>query len=581
MRDLVAADRGHVRATPPSSGRLVRACVARPPLASVIRLTRPILRQVGPALPPCRVLAPPRRRQMAGLWISAQVTRLVAMFTRRVERDPFVDVLRVFAVIVIVGLHWLMPELSYDGERLIRGNTLAQPGMWPITWLCQVMPLIFFAGGAAAAYSWRTRARNASGTGAARWTGQRLYRLALPVLPLAAIWLPLPYLLLLLGLPTAPVVMAGEITGRLLWFLAVYVLFTTVTPALIALHRRWRGVEIAVLAAGAVAVDVLRFGLLGGTDGAVGDAIGYVNVAFVWGALYQLGIAYAHGRLAWLHRSRACVAAGIGLLVTAVGVAAGPYPASMIGMPGSPVSAMNPPSAALLGIATLQLGLAFAMRHAIRQWASGRTVSHGLAWMSQRLLTIYVWHTPALVLVSGIAVVGLGWSTPELFSADWRREIQAWLAGLALVLAALVHVFSRVERRRANVDAPAWRVGAAAVLIGPGLLELTIDGFDPTTAGDLVGPATASLAIVSGVTLLRVPRRRRDPGTMPAAMTAAMPSTMPAAIPAVRSAAMPAVRSAATPQPPAARTPEVGTTPPPSHQPTGSHRGPERESVGA
>ena len=53
------------------------------------------------------------------------------------------------------------------------------------------MPLVFFAGGAANAISF------GRGAGAApAWLAVRLRRLAWPVLPLAAVWIPLPHLLL-------------------------------------------------------------------------------------------------------------------------------------------------------------------------------------------------------------------------------------------------------------------------------------------------------------------------------------------------------------------------------------------------
>jgi hypothetical protein len=131
------------------------------------------------------------------------------------HRDRFIDALRVVAIVLIVAQHWLMPAISYDDGTLTTVNALSTPGAWVITWLSQVMPLVFFAGGAAAAYSSLSRSGSRLSTdispgrdrqpdlGDPRrgWLGERLLRLAVPVVPLVAVWLPLPHLLLALGLP--------------------------------------------------------------------------------------------------------------------------------------------------------------------------------------------------------------------------------------------------------------------------------------------------------------------------------------------------------------------------------------------
>ncbi|MEV4898507.1 hypothetical protein AB0K48_55160, partial [Nonomuraea sp. NPDC055795] len=69
------------------------------------------------------------------------------------RRDTFIDLLRVFGMALVVLQHWTIPVLSYDGGRLTTGNALATPGVWVVTWISQVMPLVFFAGGAANAIS--------------------------------------------------------------------------------------------------------------------------------------------------------------------------------------------------------------------------------------------------------------------------------------------------------------------------------------------------------------------------------------------------------------------------------------------
>lgn len=129
----------------------------------------------------------------------------------RPRRDPFIDLIRVLAIGVVVLEHWLFPVLAFDpaSGQLAAGNALASPGAWLTTWLGQVMPLVFFAGGAANAISWSGCARAGAGTRRG-WYADRVRRLAWPVLALAAVWLPLPHVLVALGVPAQPVELAAD-----------------------------------------------------------------------------------------------------------------------------------------------------------------------------------------------------------------------------------------------------------------------------------------------------------------------------------------------------------------------------------
>ncbi len=426
-------------------------------------------------------------------------------------RDRFLDVLRVFAVLAVVGQHWLMPVLSYDGSTLTTGNALTTDGAWAITWVSQVMPLVFFAGGAAAAMSLRRRHLRfgESGATSSTWLADRLRRLTFPVLPLAAVWLPLPHVLAGMGIPVQPVAVASQVAGQLLWFLAAYVLVTALTAPALRVHRRWRGAEIVVMTACAVGVDIVRFAAAGGTGGTPADVLGYANVLFVWVAVYQAGIMYASGRLDRLRGRTAWWTASAGFGVAGLAVALGPYPASMIGMPGAPMSNMNPPTAVLLAVAVGQLGVALALRRAIETWASAIPVTRALDALSRRLMTIYVWHTPALVAVAGVAVLGLGIDTPEPFTDQWREQMPWWLLALGGVLAVLVRLFGRFEQPHTPTGSVnTGQTYLAAALAAAGLLTMTITGFGPVRDAVLrfEAPAIAAALVVVGTALLRIPR---------------------------------------------------------------------------
>ena len=90
-------------------------------------------------------------------------------------RDRAVDVVRLAALVVVMFGHCaLLATIDTDGLRI--GNLLGElPTIAPITWMVQVMPLFFLAGGAAGAYGWHT------GTPWGTWRFTRAQRLCRPV----------------------------------------------------------------------------------------------------------------------------------------------------------------------------------------------------------------------------------------------------------------------------------------------------------------------------------------------------------------------------------------------------------------
>ncbi|MEU1719248.1 acyltransferase family protein [Actinomadura sp. ATCC 39365] len=402
---------------------------------------------------------------------------------RATARDPFIDLLRVVGMALIVLQHWTIPVLSYEGGRLTTGNALSTPGVWVVTWLSQVMPLVFFAGGAANAIS-----RGRSAKSDQEWLAGRLRRLAWPLLPLAAVWIPLPHVLLTLGVPEQPLAVGAKLTGQLLWFLAVYLIAVTVTPYALRLHRRFGVLVPVALAAGAALTDVVRFstGL---------EAAGYLNIVFVWLAVHQIGFFYAEGRV----RLPGLLAAG-GFGVAALLVGFGPYPGSMIGLPGAEVSNMAPPTLAIMAVGVGQIGLAVLLR----PWLVRLPLRRVLDWAGPRIMTVYLWHMPALFAVTGVVVVLLGVETPEPGSLFWFAGWPVWFGMLCLVMWGLVRAFARFETPPSLPYGTAGRgvMLVAAGLVGAGILTLTVGGFVPGG-----GPFLAVLAVLGGL-LLTAPKAR-------------------------------------------------------------------------
>jgi hypothetical protein len=84
--------------------------------------------------------ARPRRRGVGS--VSASTAALAR------PRDRFVDLVRVGAMVAVVVLHWLSVMPHLQGATVRDVNVVdVMPGLWPLTWMGDVMALFFFAGG--------------------------------------------------------------------------------------------------------------------------------------------------------------------------------------------------------------------------------------------------------------------------------------------------------------------------------------------------------------------------------------------------------------------------------------------------
>lgn len=244
------------------------------------------------------------------------------------SRDRYVDLLRVASLAVVVLGHWLMAAVTTDGQV---GNLLAVvPELQVVTWLFQVMPVFFFVGGFSHALAHRSRPQYAV------FLQARLQRLLRPTMVFVGVWGAAALVLQLSGADGGLTGVALRLVTQPLWFIGIYLAMVAFTPPLLRLHERWGWGAFGALAGGAVAVDVLRFA-------ADVPFVEFLNFAFVWLAVHQLGFLRADGMI-----RRPALLAGAGLLGATALVALGPYPLSMVGMPGEKVSNMAPPTLALL-----------------------------------------------------------------------------------------------------------------------------------------------------------------------------------------------------------------------------------------
>lgn len=407
-------------------------------------------------------------------------------------RDRFLDAIRLFVIALVVMQHWWLPVLVVDQGVLEAGSVLSSEGGFVLTWVVQVMPLIFFVGGAANLMSWRSA--SARGVSASVWYARRLRRLAWPVVPLAAVWIVASHLLVLVGAPAASVLVGAEAAGMVLWFLAVYVLVVVATPVLAGAQERFGWWVPVALLAGAVAVDLTRF-----TTGA--DWVGYANVAFVWLGVHQLGFRYATGAI----RLRYAAAMVVGGGAAALGlVLVGPYSVNMTGVFAMETSNIAPPTLVLASVGALQVGLAVLMRERISAWAERPGPARVLDWVCPQLMTVYLWHMLPISVVAGVLVFGLGISTPEPMTGLWLLWGVLGLAVLVPLIIPLAHWAVRFETPPKALDGSPGivRALAAAALVGGGLSTLLVTGL-----GLGLGPLLGLLAVTSGLALTRTRTR--------------------------------------------------------------------------
>ncbi|MET9604403.1 acyltransferase family protein [Streptomyces sp. NPDC006512] len=428
------------------------------------------------------------------------------------SRDRYVDLLRVASLGTVVLGHWLMAAVAGDGI----GNLLALvPPLQVLTWGLQIMPVFFFVGGFAHALSYRSLARKADGPVYAAFLRARLQRLLRPTLVFVLVWAALALAVQLAGLD------GGRLTGAALrvvtqplWFIGIYLAMVAFTPPLLTLHERHGWAAFAALAGAAALVDVLRFAL--GVP-----YVEFLNFAFVWLAVHQLGFLRADGRL-----TRPAVLAAAGLAGAVLLVAAGPYPLSMVGMPGEKVSNMAPPTLALLchglwlvGAVQLCAGPATAWLERPRVWR--RVVAaNGIA------MTAFLWHLTAMLGVYA-AQLALGLTLPEPATAAWWAQVPPRILLAALVTALLVACFRRFEApapasapaARAPGNGPAAALGITLCLLG--ILGLSMTGLGgileghsatlialPLTAPAAIGMALAGALLVDRSVSLRSVRLR-------------------------------------------------------------------------
>ncbi|GIJ69715.1 acyltransferase family protein [Virgisporangium ochraceum] len=425
-----------------------------------------------------------------------------------VTRDRYVDLLRVLSLGVVVLGHWLMAVVVTGADGSVRTTNLLaiEPALQPLTWLLQVMPVFFLVGGFSHATAWASIERR--GGGYADFARSRAGRLLRPTAVFAGVWLVLALCVELLGADHGILKLATRLVAQPLWFVGVYLGIVALAPAMLRLHRwsgRWAPAVPVAFGVAAGLVDVLRFAH------AV-PYIGFLNLAFVWLGVHQVGFLYADGHFRGPRVPAALFATG--LVGTVLCTTVGPYPTSMVGMPGEKVSNMSPPTFALVMCAVSLIGLTMLLRGPVTRWLARPAVWRGVVAANGLAMTAFLWHLTAMFLATA-ATMALGFAGPAVGSAGWWLLRPVWLGVLVLLTAALVAAFRGADRPRATTVG-SRRDGfavAGMVLCTVGVLGFSAVGFGGLLAGRTatlivlpVTPLLSALLVGAGAALLRVTR---------------------------------------------------------------------------
>ncbi|MEN8171374.1 MAG: acyltransferase [Chloroflexota bacterium] len=386
------------------------------------------------------------------------------------SRNRYVDFLRAVSIITVILGHWLVAAPYVDSGQLVLSDILSlMPWTQWLTWLLQVMPIFFIVGGFSNAISWRSA--QGRGEGYNIWLAARLRRLITPVLPVLIIWGLIGVIANYLHADRAVVQAASQFALLPAWFLVVYIVVVSLVPVAFQAWEKYKLSSFWGLTACAVLVDTAAFA-------AGWKSLGWLNYLFVWLAVHQLGLAWQDGYLTGIRKSLPWAIGGIGVLVGLVKF--GPYPISMVSVPGEEISNTLPPNLTMLALGVFQGGTLLSLEKPIRKWLDKAEIWTATVLINGMIMTLFLWHVTALTLGTGLSLLSGGIGLRLIpGTGTWWLTRPIWLLTLGAILILFVPIFVRFERSRSSKDAapiPTWRLLVGGLMICFGLAILTLKG---------------------------------------------------------------------------------------------------------
>lgn len=361
-------------------------------------------------------------------------------------RNRAVDFYRAAALTIVVLGHWLASAVFVGPDGTLHFTNVLELASWTqwLTWGIQVIPVFFIVGGYA---NWKSYgAARRRGDAVSAWITARFRRLMTPIVPFLAVWTAISVIAGLLGVDHDLIRAGSFAVVTPLWFLAVYLIVILAVPVSTVLWSRlgWWSIAAGI---------VLAFGIDAIRAGTGYDWVGWLNFGTIWITAHQFGYAWATER----RRPRAgllILAGAVTVTVLVLLTVLGPYPLSMVGVPGATENNTLPPTAVLLVLSVAQYAIV-----RLAEPAAGALMRRSSLWVAvvgfhTVMMTVYVWHLPVVAIVVLVGYgLGFGFSVEPL-TIWWWVTRPVWLLILSGGLVAVVAIFGRYEPRVRAAPSP-------------------------------------------------------------------------------------------------------------------------------
>ncbi|MCS5593812.1 MAG: acyltransferase [Porticoccaceae bacterium] len=401
------------------------------------------------------------------------------------SRNRSADLFRALSILVVIFGHWLMAAPYIDATGLHIDHILVRaPWTQWLTWGLQVMPVFFFVGGFSNGITWDAATRDGRTYG--EWLSTRLRRLLYPVFVLIVFWTLIAAVAHQAGVAAEIIKVGSQIALVPTWFLAIYAVIVVLAPLARMVWLRWGMLTIATLALLSIGGDLLYFYF---------DLklLGWANYLFVWLAVHQLGYAWLDGRFASTGASITwCLIGAVSLIAM---VKYGPWPLSLVGVPGAEVTNTTPPHLPLLALAACQFGFVLTAQGILNRALQNLRLWAATVLLNGMIMTIFLWHSTVMILLFGVAVLagGVGLQAEPVSSAWWSARA-VWMLVFMIGLVPFVAAFLRFESAAfTNNKTPGvWRL-----LMGTGLMAggLALTAYGGIAGNNLVGLQLNALAL--------------------------------------------------------------------------------------
>jgi hypothetical protein len=390
------------------------------------------------------------------------------------SRNRYADFLRAASITAVVIGHWIAAAPYVNARGDLTASHILAEDRWThwLTWVIQVMPIFFMVGGFSNGITWAAAMRD--GVPYRTWLHSRLRRLVHPVLALVAAWAVIGVAGHFGGASQRLIGIGSQMALIPVWFLAVYIGIALLVPVTFAAWKRFGMTSFWGFTGAAVLVDALFF-----TRDL--EWLGWSNYLFVWCAVHQLGYAWHSGYFGTPIKALCWGAGGLAALLLLV--TQGPYPISMVGVPGEAVNNTTTPKIPLIALGALQGGLLLALERPFRRWLQRGAPWTATVLVNGMIMTVFLWHMTTMVLLIGLAhVLGdVGMRLDPGTGAWWALRVP-WLALLLVALLPFLGAFGRLERPSPSGTQPAapagWRLVLGGVVVCLGMALLALDGVD-------------------------------------------------------------------------------------------------------